>query len=162
MVEGGRISGLTSNPTIFEKAIGGSSDYDGAFEELAREAPDAFAIYDRLSIEDIRRACDVLRPVWEKSGGQDGFASIEVSPWLAHDTQKTLAEARRLRAAVDRPNVFVKIPATAEGLPAIQGAIAEGISINITLIFAVERYVEVVEAYLAGLEELVARGGDPK
>jgi transaldolase/glucose-6-phosphate isomerase len=162
LVESGRISGLTSNPTIFEKAIGGSSDYDGAFEALALTAPDAFAIFDALAIEDIRRACDVLRPVWERTQGVDGYASIEVEPWLAHDTAKTLAEARRLRAAVDRPNVLVKIPATAEGLPAIRAAIGEGISINITLIFAVERYEQVVEAYLAGLEDLLARGGDPR
>ncbi len=162
MVEGGRVSGLTSNPTIFEKAIGGLSDYDGAFEALALAAPDAFAIYDALSIDDIRRACDVLRPVWERTQGVDGYASIEVSPRLAHDTEATLAEARRLHAAVDRPNVLVKIPATDAGLPAIRGATGEGISINITLIFAVERYEQVVEAYLAGLEDLIAKGGDPR
>jgi transaldolase/glucose-6-phosphate isomerase len=161
MVEGGRITGLTSNPTIFEKAIGGSSDYDGAFEDLALTAPDAFAIYDALSIEDIRRACDVLRPVWDRTQGVDGYASIEVSPRLAHDTAATLAEAHRLRKAVDRPNVLVKIPATAEGIPAIRGAIAAGISINVTLIFSVAVYEQVVEAYLAGLEEFVAGGGDP-
>jgi transaldolase/glucose-6-phosphate isomerase len=162
MVERGLVSGLTSNPTIFEKAIGGSADYDGAFEALALTAPDAFAVYDALSIDDIRRACDVLRPVWERTQGVDGYASIEVQPHLAHDTAATLAEARRLHAAVGRPNVLVKIPATDAGLPAIRAAIAEGISINITLIFAVERYEQVVEAYLSGLEALVARAGDPR
>ncbi len=159
MVAAGRISGLTSNPTIFEKAIGGSSDYDGAFDALALAAPDAFAVYDTLALEDIRRACDVLGPVHARTQGADGFASLEVSPLLAHDSAGTIAEAKRLFAAVARPNVMIKIPATAEGLPAIRAVIAAGIPVNVTLIFSVEVYARVVEAYLAGLEDRVAAGG---
>jgi len=159
MVEAGRISGLTSNPTIFEKAIGGSADYDGAFDALALSAGDAFAVYDALAIEDIRRACDVLAPVHRGTQGADGFASLEVSPLLAHDTAGTIAEAKRLFAAVARPNVMIKIPATAEGLPAVRAVIAAGIPVNVTLIFSVGVYERVVEAYLAGLEDRVASGG---
>ncbi len=159
MVEEGRISGLTSNPTIFEKAIGGSSDYDAGFEALALASADAFAVYDALALEDIRRACDVLAPVHQRTQGADGFASLEVSPLLAHDTAGTIAEAKRLFAAVARPNVMIKIPATAEGLPAVRAVIAAGIPVNVTLIFSVAVYEKVVEAYLAGLEDRVAAGG---
>ncbi len=160
MVDGGLVSGLTSNPTIFEKAIAGSPDYDAELATLARAGRSASEIFDALAIADIQGACDVLRPVYDKTGGKDGYASIEVSPLLARSTAETLAEARRLWAAVARPNVMVKIPATAEGVPAIRAAIGEGININVTLIFSVAVYERVVEAYLAGLEDLLARGGD--
>jgi transaldolase/glucose-6-phosphate isomerase len=160
MVADGRITGLTSNPTIFEKAIAGSRDYDAQLTQLARAGKNAHEIFDALAIQDIQGACDVFRPVFERTRGADGFASIEVSPLLARSTDETLAEARRLKKAVDRPNVMVKIPATQEGVPAIRAAIAEGISINITLIFSVDVYEQVVEAYLAGLETRVARGQD--
>jgi transaldolase/glucose-6-phosphate isomerase len=161
MVDAGLVSGLTSNPTIFEKAIAGSRDYDPALTALARAGKSASEIFDALAIADIQGACDVLRPVYDKSGGRDGFASIEVSPLLARSTAETLAEAQRLWGAVARPNVMVKIPATAEGIPAIRSAIGLGININVTLIFSVSVYERVVEAYLAGLEDLVASGGDP-
>jgi transaldolase/glucose-6-phosphate isomerase len=160
-VETGALSGLTSNPTIFEKAIAGSHDYDEAFEKLARAGESPDAILDALVIADIQGACDVLRPVFDRTKGTDGFASIEVSPLLARSTEETLAEARRLWKAVARPNVMVKIPATAEGVPAIRRAIGEGININITLIFSVAIYERVAEAYLAGLEDWIAKGGDP-
>jgi transaldolase/glucose-6-phosphate isomerase len=160
-VNDGILSGLTSNPTIFEKAIGGSRDYDEEFDRLARAGASPSAILDALMAGDIRSACDVLRPVYDRTNGADGYASIEVSPLLARSTEETVAEAKRLWALVDRPNVMVKIPATAEGLPAIRQAIAAGVNINITLIFSVDVYERVAEAYLAGLEERVARGGDP-
>ena len=161
MTEEGLLSGLTSNPTIFEKAIAGSRDYDASLAALAREGGGAQEIFDAIAIEDIQGACDVFRPIHDRTQGKDGFASIEVSPLLASSTAETVSEARRLWKRVDRPNVMVKIPATAEGLPAIRAAIGEGININVTLIFSVAVYERVVEAYLAGLEDLVARGGDP-
>ncbi|MEP7027471.1 MAG: transaldolase, partial [Candidatus Eisenbacteria bacterium] len=160
MVEGGLVSGLTSNPTIFEKAIAGSHDYDATITTLAREGKTANEIFDAIAVADIQGACDVLRPVYDRTSGVDGYASIEVSPLLARSTAETLAEARRLWSAVARPNVMVKIPATAEGIPAIRAAIGAGININVTLIFSVAVYERVVEAYLSGLEDLRASGGD--
>ncbi len=160
MVEEGLVSGLTSNPTIFEKAIAGSSDYDEPFTRLALAGHDAQAILDALTIEDIQGACDTLRPVYDRTKGQDGFASIEVSPVLAHSADETIAEARRLWRAVNRPNVMVKIPATAAGIPAVRAALADGININLTLIFSVDVYVRIAETYLAALEDRVARGLD--
>ena len=160
MIEDGLISGLTSNPTIFEKAIAGARDYDAQLTALAREGRSAQEIFDAIAIADIQGACDALRPVYEKTQGKDGFASIEVSPLLARSTAETLSEARRLWRAVDRPNVMVKIPATLEGVPAIRAALAEGININVTLIFSVRVYEAVVEAHLGGLEERVRQGGD--
>ena len=160
MIQGGLISGLTSNPTIFEKAIAGARDYDAQLTELARAGRSAQEIFDAIAIADIQGACDALRPVYDKAGGTDGFASIEVSPLLARSTAETLSEARRLWRAVARPNVMVKIPATAEGVPAIRAALSEGININITLIFSVKVYEQVIEAYLAALEDRIAKGGD--
>jgi transaldolase len=150
-------SGLTSNPSIFEKAIAGSHNYDHAIHTLALEGKSIEEIYEAITVEDIQHAADLFRPIYDQLDGRDGFVSLEVSPQLAHDTAGTLAEARRLWAAVKRPNLFIKVPATREGLPAIQTLIGEGINVNITLLFGLPRYQEVAEAYLAGLETLAAR-----
>ena len=155
------VTGLTSNPTIFEKAIAGSTDYDEALTELARSDKSVDQSYEALVIEDIRTTADLLRPIYDRTGGVDGYASLEVSPKLAHDTAGTTAEARRLFGALDKPNVMIKVPATAEGIPAVRQLISEGININVTLIFSLEAYRQVMEAYIAGLEEYVAAGGDP-
>ena len=152
------IRGLTANPTIFEKAITGSTDYDASIRMLAASGAGPSQIYERLLMEDIRAAADVLRPIYDQTNGVDGFASIEVSPTLAYDTQATIDEARRYFQAIDRPNVFVKVPATAAGIPAIRQLIGEGINVNITLIFAIEYYEQVMDAYLGGLEHLAADG----
>ena len=154
------VTGLTSNPTIFEKAIAGSTDYDEAMEALAREGKSTIEAYEALTIEDIQGAADLLRPVYDRTDGSDGFASLEVSPKLAHDTEGTVEEARRLFAELGRPNVMVKVPATPEGVPAIRQLIGEGININVTLIFSLEAYAKVREAYIAGIEDLARRGGD--
>ncbi len=152
------VSGLTSNPSIFEKAIAGSHDYDDAIRALSLEGKTVQEIYEALTIEDIQRAVDLFRPIYDRLEGKDGFVSLEVSPTLAHDTDGTIAEARRLWSAVDRPNLFIKVPATREGLPAIQQLIGEGINVNITLLFGLPRYREVANAYLAGLETRAASG----
>jgi transaldolase len=154
------LRGVTSNPAIFEKSIGGSRDYDEALARLAPSAADAKALYERLAIQDVQEAADLLRPLHEQSEGLDGFVSLEVSPTLAHDLQGTLAEARRLWAEVDRPNLMVKVPATREGIPAIEHLSAEGVNVNVTLLFSVAAYEQVAEAHLAGLETRAARGGD--
>ncbi len=154
------LRGVTSNPSIFKDAIAGSTDYDDDLHRLAEEGLSVEEIYERLAVEDIRRACDLFRPVYERTQGIDGYVSLEVSPTLAYDTEATIAEARRLFRLVDRPNVMIKIPATAEGLPAIEQALAEGINVNVTLLFSVERYLEVVEAFFRGLERLAEAGGD--
>ncbi|HUO48550.1 MAG TPA: transaldolase [Acidimicrobiales bacterium] len=153
------IRGVTSNPTIFAKAIERGSDYDEQFGDLlaTMSVEDA---YWEMVISDIRDALAVLRPVHDASGGEDGFVSIEVAPALAHDTARTTADARRFHQLIDEPNLYVKIPGTAEGLPAVRTMIGEGRSINITLLFSVERYDEVIEAYIGGLEDLAAAGGD--
>lgn len=156
MIERGDIYGVTSNPSIFNNAIGKSTDYDGQLAELARAGKNTAAIYDALTVQDIQAACDLFRPLYDSTRGGDGYVSIEVHPDLAHDTAGTEEEARRLWTLVDRPNLMVKIPATKEGIPAIQSSIARGININITLIFSLQRYAEVIEAYLAGLEERIA------
>lgn len=158
MIEEDGIVGVTSNPTIFEKAIGGSTDYDAAMRALVDQGLNADQILEALIFEDIRLATDLLRPLYERSEGRDGFVSIEVSPHLAHDTQATTEQARRYWRAVDRPNLMVKVPATPEGLPAIQRLTSEGINVNITLLFSVDRYEEVMEAYLSGLEQRIAEG----
>ena len=156
------ITGLTSNPTIFEKAIAGSTDYDSALLELARAGVSPAQAFENLALEDIRDAADVLRSVYDHTNGDDGYASLEVPPSLAYDTEATVAEARRLHAALDRPNVMVKVPATPEGVPAVRQLIADGININVTLVFSLELYSRVMEAYLKGLEELIAQGKDPR
>jgi transaldolase len=155
------IRGVTANPTIFARAILGSADYDEQFSALTAAGRSLDEAYWQLIVDDTTDALAVLRPVYEASGGTDGFVSVEVAAELAHDTEATLAAARTLHERIAAPNLFVKIPATAEGVPAIQAMIAEGRSINITLIFSLTRYDQIVEAYLSGLEAFVARGGDP-
>src|SRR2546421_209457 len=154
------LTGVTSNPTIFEKAVSGSTDYDEAMVQLVREKKKPADMLWELMVEDIQAAADTFRPVYDKTKGRDGFVSIEVAPTLANNTRGTIRMAEDLRERCKRPNVMVKIPATKEGLPAIFDQISKGHNINITLIFAVERYAEVVEAYLAGLEKLHKEGGD--
>lgn len=154
------VSGLTSNPTIFEQAITGSSDYDDALLELARRGKTAEEIYETLAINDIRSAADILKPIYEGSDGADGYASLEVSPYLAHDTEETVAEAKRLFKALDRPNVMMKVPATPQGIPAVHRLIGEGINVNVTLTFSLEAYRDVRQGYLAGLEDLHWSGGE--
>lgn len=159
MVADRDITGLTSNPTIFEQAIGKSADYDAAIRKLAAEGKDPEAIFDTLAIEDIRAAADVFAPVFERTGGKDGFVSIEVAPKFANDTDATVREAQRLWKAVGKKNCMVKIPATLEGLPAIERAIADGINVNVTLIFSLDRYDKVMDAYVSGLEKRAKSGG---
>ena len=157
------LRGMTSNPAIFEKAIADSSLYDDMLKSLAsRKDLDATGRFEQLAIRDIQDAADVLRPVYEQSNFRDGYVSLEVSPYLALKTQDTMDEARRLWKAVNRDNVMIKVPGTAEGLPAIRQLIGEGININITLLFAQEVYEKVAEAYVAGLEDLAKRGGNLK
>ncbi len=157
-IEEDGVSGVTSNPSIFEKAITAGHDYDEAIHRLALDGRDAVEIYQNLTVEDIQRTADLFRPMYDRLEGKDGFVSLEVSPHLAHDTNGTIAEARLLWARVGRPNLFIKVPATREGLPAIRQLISEGINVNITLLFGLPRYREVAEAYLSGLEALAARG----
>ncbi len=155
LVEQG-LRGVTSNPTIFQKAITGGTDYDAALERLVKEGHSVSEIYESLVIQDIRRAADVLRPVYERTDGKDGFVSLEVNPKLAYDTEGTIMEARRLFAMVDRPNLMIKVPATPEGVPAIETLISEGINVNVTLIFSLSQYEAIAQAYINGLERLAA------
>jgi transaldolase / glucose-6-phosphate isomerase len=162
LVEQDGLTGVTSNPSIFEKAIAGSDEYDSSLKQIEAAGDlDVMTLYERLAIEDIRSASDVLRPVFDATKRADGYVSLEVSPYLAMSTEATIAEARRLWRAVGRENVMIKVPATAAGLPAIRALIGEGINVNITLLFSQDVYEQVAEAYLAGLEHLVAQGGDP-
>jgi len=160
LIEEDGLGGMTSNPSIFEKAIVGSTDYQDIL--LAPEARqlDAKALYEKIAVRDIQDAADRLRPVYDRSGCRDGYVSLEVSPLLAHETQATLAEARRLWEAVGRPNLMIKVPATAEGIPAIRQLISEGLNINVTLLFAQSAYEQVAAAYISGLEQAVTRGVD--
>ena len=153
------LCGVTSNPAIFEKAIDGSTDYDDAIRGLAREGKPLGEIYETLAVEDVGRAADMFRKLYDRTGGTDGFVSLEVSPALAHDTEGTVLEARRLWARLHRPNVLIKVPGTREGLRAIRELIREGVNVNVTLLFAVARYEEVVDAYLVGLESRAKAGG---
>src|ERR1700678_3575509 len=156
------VKGVTSNPSIFEKAIGSSDEYDGPIGSALKKGDRPVAdLFEHLAVEDIQHAADALRPVYDKYKGNDGFVSLEVSPYLAMDTKGTIAEAEHLWKAVHRKSLMVKVPATPEGLPAIEHLIGEGISINITLLFSQKVYIEVAKAYLAGLKKLVAGGGDP-
>jgi len=154
------VVGVTSNPTIFQKAMGEGSFYDEDLARLAREGLDARTIFERLALDDIRAAAADMEPVWERTGGLDGRISFELPPDIANDTDASIREARRLFDELARPNVFIKIPATAEGVPAVRASIADGINVNVTLIFSIARYREVIEAYLSGLEDLADAGGD--
>jgi transaldolase len=151
------LAGMTSNPTIFQKAIAETDLYDDDIRSLGAQGKDSGAIFEGLAVRDVQSAADVFRPVFDRTGGNDGFVSIEVQPKLARDTAGTIEEARRLWKSCARPNVMVKIPGTAEGVPAIRACLAEGININITLLFSVPRYREVMEAYLSAMEERVAK-----
>jgi transaldolase / glucose-6-phosphate isomerase len=162
LIEEDGLRGVTSNPAIFEKAVAGSSDYTDMLEPPAARALDAKTLYERLAVRDIQDAADALRPVYAETSKRDGYVSLEVSPFLAHDTAGTLHEARRLWHAVQRENLMIKIPATREGVPAVRQLISEGINVNVTLLFAQDTYEQVAEAYLAGLETFVAGGGDPQ
>ena len=157
IVEDG-LRGMTSNPSIFEKAIDESHDYDEDLQSMVLEGKGAKAIYETLSQQDVQSAADEFRPLYDRTDGKDGFVSLEVNPHLAHDTTGTIEEARRLWTALDRPNVFVKVPATAEGLPAIHQLIREGISVNVTLLFGLSRYRQVADAYITGIEARAAQG----
>src|SRR5690606_35941471 len=150
--------GMTSNPTIFEKAIASSSDYDADIASLAAGGADAEAIALSLMVADVRAACDVFLPLYREAGNGDCTVSLEVPPTLAHDTDATIAAAERLWKLVDRPNAMIKVPGTVEGLPAITHLLAQGINVNVTLLFSVERYRAVVDAFLSGLEQLAGRG----
>lgn len=154
------ITGVTSNPSIFEKAIAGSSDYDEALLILANQNESPEMIFEALAIDDIRATADLLRPVYESTGTADGYVSLEVNPHLAQDTEGTVSAARRLFGELDRPNLMVKVPATPAGIPAIETLIGEGINVNVTLIFSLAAYRDVREAYIAGLERLADIGGD--
>jgi len=154
------VRGVTSNPTIFDRAISGSSDYDRDLGRLVAEDKSVDETYEALALEDIGGAADLLRPLYEATGGGDGYVSFEVDPKLADDTDRTITEARRLFSALDRPNVLIKVPATTAGIPAIETLIGEGINVNVTLIFAIANYEAVARAYISGLERLEQAGGD--
>jgi len=161
MMDEDAVTGVTSNPTIFQKALAEGNAYDEQLKGLIESGDDPTQTFFALALDDIRDACDVLRPAYDSSGGVDGFVSMEVEPGIAYDTRKSFEQARWIASEVARPNLYVKIPATEAGLPAIEDCIAHGTPINITLIFSLQRYKAVVEAYLRGLERLVAGGGDP-
>jgi transaldolase len=158
LIEEDGVSGVTSNPSIFEKAIMESDDYDESIRALIIKGKTSAEIYQSLTIKDIQGVADLLLPTYQRTEGRDGFVSLEVSPALAHDTAGTIAEARQLWSLVDRPNAMIKVPATQEGLPAIQQLTGEGINVNITLLFGLPRYRDIVDAYLGGLEMLAAQG----
>src|SRR3954463_8551782 len=161
MMDEDAVTGVTSNPTIFQKAIAAGDAYDEQLLEVAKSESDPKEIFLQLSAQDIAEACDLLRPVWERTDGLDGFVSWEVDPTLAYDRERTFDEMLRLHEWIDLPNLYVKIPATRPGLGAIEDAVAQGRNINVTLIFSLQRHLEVMEAYIRGLERLVASGGDP-
>jgi transaldolase len=161
MMEEDAVVGVTSNPTIFQKAMSEGGWYDDQLREVLDKEDDLKEIFLRLAFDDIGEACDLLRPVWDRTDGLDGYVSLEVDPTFANDTDATIEEAQRFHDTVERPNLYVKIPATGEGLPAIEEMISRGKNINVTLIFGLERYAEVAEAYIRGLERLVVAGGDP-
>jgi transaldolase len=158
LIEEDGLRGMTSNPSIFEKAIADSHEYDEEIESMALKGKAAGDIYDAISRRDVQSAADEFRPLYDRTDGEDGYVSLEVNPHLAHDTDGTLQEARRLWGALNRPNVFIKVPATVEGLPAIRQLIGEGINVNVTLLFGLPRYRQVADAYIAGLEARSGQG----
>lgn len=158
LIEEDGVSGVTSNPSIFEKAIAESQDYDETLHALFSEGKTVDEIYQHLTVEDIQMVADQLRPIYDRTNERDGFVSLEVSPFLAHDTSGTIEEAQQLWSLVNRANLMIKVPATQEGIPAIRQLIADGINVNITLLFGLPRYREVIEAYLSGLEQLASQG----
>jgi transaldolase len=162
LMAGDAVTGVTSNPTIFQKALAEGARYDEQLKALLGSVDDATEIFFQLAAQDVGAACDLMRDVWDEGAGLRGYVSLEVDPTLAYDTEATYEQAERLHALVDRPNLYVKIPATRPGLPAIEDMIAAGKSINVTLIFSLQRHREVMEAYLRGLERLVASGGNPR
>lgn len=162
LIEDDGLRGMTSNPSIFDQAIGESSDYDEQIATLSQSTQDTNTIYEALALADIQEACDLFAPLFAQSDRGDGYVSLEVSPHLAHDTENTVVEARRLFALVDRPNVMIKVPATPEGIPAIRQLIGEGLNINITLMFSMDHYEAVAQAYIDGLRQWLANGGDPQ
>jgi transaldolase len=162
MMEEDAVCGVTSNPTIFQKAISQGSAYDDQLRDLLAHEEDVKEIFIALAGRDVGEACDLLRKVWDQGKGLSGYVSMEVDPTLAYETDATIAQARRFHELIDKPNLYVKIPATKPGLPAIEEMIASGKSINVTLIFSLERHREVMEAYIRGLERLVEAGGDPR
>src|ERR1700741_3391739 len=156
------VTGLTSNPTIFDHAIKNSAAYDAAIRRKVGEGKAGEPLFFELALEDLTRAADLFRPTWDKTNGVDGWVSLEVSPLLAYDTASTLAAARELHARAGRPNLLIKIPGTKEGLPAIEDAIFAGVPINVTLLFSREQYVAAADAYIRGIEPLIAAGADPQ
>jgi transaldolase len=158
MIQEYGLKGITSNPAIFEEAINRSTDYQGAIQQLVRENKTTDEIYQTLAVEDIQNAADLFRPIYDQTNAMDGYVSLEVSPYLALDTNGTITEAKQLWKAVNRPNVMIKVPGTKEGLPAIQHLISEGININVTLLFGLDRYRAVTNAYITGLEHRVKNG----
>src|SRR3954452_6161545 len=161
LIEEDAVVGVTSNPSIFQKAFESGDSYDEQMRELMEDEDDDKEVFFRLAGTDVQNACDILRPTWDEGNGRDGWVSLEVDPNIAFDTEKTTKDAKRLNEMVDRPNVFIKIPATEAGLKAIEDSIAAGIPINVTLIFSLERHRKVAEAYIKGLERFVEDGGDP-
>lgn len=160
MIEDRGIKGITSNPAIFEKAIAGNKIYDADIEKGIREGLPTYKIYESLIFDDIRHACDIFRPIYEQSNGLDGYISIEVPPTIAHDTEATINEARRYYQEIGRENVMIKIPGTSSGLPAVEQVIADGINVNVTLLFSVDSYINTAWAYISGLEKRAAEGKD--
>ncbi len=154
------VSGLTSNPSIFNKAVSAGNDYDGFIRELKAAGKKTFEIYDDLTVRDVQDAADIFLPVYNASKGVDGYVSLEIDPRLAHDTAPTIAEGRRLHKKVNRPNIMFKVPSTAAGFPAISALLAEGINVNVTLVFSLQQYMDTTDAYLRGLEMLDKNGGD--
>jgi transaldolase len=168
MIDSGKLSGwidvglrgMTSNPSIFDKAICKSSDYDGEIAKLKGTGKSAFEVYDHLTIRDIRDACDMFRHVYDDTEGLDGYVSLEINPKLALQTKATVAEGKRLHGKVDRPNLMLKVPSTEEGFPAVEDLTAAGVNVNVTLIFSLDQYVKTADAYMKGLERFLANGGD--
>jgi transaldolase len=158
LIRDDNLAGMTSNPAIFEKAIVETDYYEPAIAEMSRRGSATEEIYERLAIYDVRRAADLFRPVFDQTGGRDGYVSLEVSPLLAHDTEASINEARRLWKILERPNVMIKVPGTREGLPAIRQLIRDGVNVNVTLLFSVDRYLEVTHMFMAGLEDRIEDG----